>query len=68
VSGNEAAIDVLRWGNPLTPLVESVHQVAFFGQWPSVGQLVYVAVATVVSAIVGILVFQRLEPEMAVEL
>jgi ABC-type polysaccharide/polyol phosphate export permease len=68
VSGNELAIDVLRYGNPLTPLVESVHDVAFFGQWPSVGQLVYVGVATAVSAIVGMLVFRRLEPEMAVEL
>ena len=68
VSGNELAIDVLRYGNPLTPLVESVHEVAFFGQWPSVGQLVYVGVATAVSAIVGMLVFRRLEPEMAVEL
>ena len=59
---------MLRWETPVTPLVESVHQVAFFGEWPSVGQLVYVAVATAVSAIVGIVVFQRLEPEMAVEL
>ena len=68
VSGNDLAIDVLRYGNPLTPLVESVHDVAFFGQWPSVGQLVYVGAATAVSAIVGMLVFRRLEPEMAVEL
>ena len=59
---------MLRWGNPLTPLVESVHQVAFFGEWPSVGQLIYVGVATAAFAIVGILVFQRLEREMAVEL
>ena len=35
---------MLRWGNPLTPLVESVHEVAFFGEWPSAGQLVYVGV------------------------
>jgi ABC-type polysaccharide/polyol phosphate export permease len=68
VSGNGLAIDVLRWGNPLTPLVESVHDVAFFGVWPSAGHLVYVGVATVVSAAIGVLVFQRLEPEMAVEL
>jgi ABC-type polysaccharide/polyol phosphate export permease len=68
VSGNELAIDVLRYGNPLTPLVESVHDVAFFGQWPSAGQLVYVGVATAVCAAVGLLVFRRLEPEMAVEL
>jgi ABC-type polysaccharide/polyol phosphate export permease len=68
VSENEWAIDVLRWGNPLTPLVEAVHDVAFFGVWPSAAGLVYVAVATVVFGVVGVLVFRRLEPEMAVEL
>ena len=68
VAGNDLAIDVLRWDNPLTPLVESVHDVAFFGVWPSAGQLIYVGVATVVCAGAGILTFGRLEPEMAVEL
>ena len=68
VAGNEMAIDVLRYGNPLTPLVEAIHDVAFFGEWPSSTGLAYVAVATVVSATVGILTFRRLEPEMAVEL
>ena len=47
---------------------EAVHEVAFFGDWPSTAGLVYVAVATVVFGVVGVLVFRRLEPEMAVEL
>ena len=68
VTGNDVAIGILRWGNPLTPLVESVHDVAFFGEWPSAGHLIYVAVATVACAGIGILTFRRLEPEMAVEL
>ena len=68
VSSNDWAVDVLRWGNPLTPLVEAVHDVAFFGDWPSAAGLIYVAVATVLFAAIGILTFRRLEPEMAVEL
>ena len=68
VSGNQVAIDVLRYGNPITPLVEAIDDVAFFGRWPSAGGLVYVAVATVVFAAVGVFTFRRLEPEMAVEL
>jgi homopolymeric O-antigen transport system permease protein len=68
VAGNDWTVEVLRWGNPLTPLVEAVHDVAFFGDWPSTAGLVYVGVATVVFAAVGVLTFQRLEPEMAVEL
>ena len=68
VSENDWAINVLRYGNPLTPLVEAVHDVAFFGYWPSAAGLVYVGVATVAFAVVGVLTFRRLEPEMAVEL
>ena len=68
VSGNETAIDILRYANPITPLVEAIHDVAFFGRWPSGTGLVYVAVATALSAGVGLLTFRRLEPEMAVEL
>jgi lipopolysaccharide transport system permease protein len=68
VSGNSWAIDVLRYGNPLTPLVEAVHDVAFFGQWPSGGGVVYIGVATVAFAAIGVVTFRRLAPEMAVEL
>ena len=68
MSENDWAIEVLRYGNPLTPLVEAVHDVAFFGDWPSAAGLVYVGVATVVFGVVGVLTFRRLEPEMAVEL
>ena len=45
-----------------------MHDVAFFGDWPSAAGLVYVGVATVAFAVVGVLTFRRLEPEMAVEL
>ncbi len=68
VAEHEWAVDVLRWGNPVTPLVEAVHDVAFFGEWPSAAGLVYVGVATVVLAVAGVLTFRRLAPEMAVEL
>jgi lipopolysaccharide transport system permease protein len=68
VAANETAVAVLRYGNPITPLVEAVHDVAFFGRWPSGVGLAYVGVATVVFAVVGVLTFRRLEPEMAVEL
>jgi ABC-type polysaccharide/polyol phosphate export permease len=62
------AVDVLRWGNPITPLVESIHDVAFFGVWPSAAGLAYVGIATLVCAVLGVTIFARLEPEMAVEL
>lgn len=68
VTSREWAVDVLRYGNPVTPYVESIQDVAFFGVWPSAALLAYVAVVTAVLVVVGIVVFRRLEREMAVEL
>jgi ABC-type polysaccharide/polyol phosphate export permease len=68
VTSRAWAVDLLRYGNPVTPFVESIQDVAFFGRWPSAGILAYVAVATVLLAAIGVTVFRRLEREMAVEL
>lgn len=62
------AVDLLRYGNPVTPFVEAIQDVAFFGRWPSVAGLLYVATATVALAAIGVATFRRLEREMAVEL
>ena len=48
--------------------MESIHDVAFFGVWPSAAGLAYVGIATLVCAVLGVTIFARLEPEMAVEL
>jgi lipopolysaccharide transport system permease protein len=66
--GNEWAVDILRYGNPVTPFMESIQDSLFFGTWPMGSEVVYCVVAATVMLVVGILVFRRLEREMAVEL
>lgn len=61
-------IDILHWGNPISPFVICVQDILFFGQWPPVADTVYCVVAAVVVLAIGWFVFQRLEGEMAVEL
>ncbi len=61
-------VDVLHWGNPVSPFIVSLHEAVFFGHWPDPADLIYCLVAAVVVLAAGWHVFKRLEREMAVEL
>jgi homopolymeric O-antigen transport system permease protein len=65
---NEWVVDVLRYGNFITPFVESIQDSLFFGVWPSGTEVIYCVVAACVMLALGLGVFRRLEREMAVEL
>jgi lipopolysaccharide transport system permease protein len=60
--------DVLRWGNPVAPFIESIRDVLYDGALPAVGALLYVAVAAALAVIGGRALFRRLEGELAVVL
>lgn len=62
------AIDVLHYGNVVSPFVISIRDALFSGQWPATGDVIYCAVAGTVMLVLGVLVFRRLERELAVEL
>jgi lipopolysaccharide transport system permease protein len=68
VTRHDWVIEALRYGNPVTPLVEAIQDVAFFGEWPSVAGLLHITSVTTAVAVLGVVVFRRLEREMAVEL
>jgi ABC-type polysaccharide/polyol phosphate export permease len=59
---------LLRWGDPIAPFISSVRTVVYNGRTPGATTLLYVAIAAVVSAVVGITLFRRLEGELAVVL
>ena len=67
VSEHPRLVDVVHWGNPLTPPIEAFRDPLFFGELPAVGDVVYLAVATVVSLALGALVFSRVDDRVAVE-
>ena len=60
-------VDLLRWGNPLTPALEAFRDPVFFGVLPAAGDVVYVLVSAVVALALGAFVFRRVDDRVAVE-
>ena len=60
--------DLLRWGNPVAPFIESVRAVLYDGRAPGLDTLAYVVVATGLALVVGRALFRRMEGELAVVL
>jgi lipopolysaccharide transport system permease protein len=61
-------IDLLTYGNPVTPYVETIRDVLFYGRWPNGVEVIYCVLVAAAMLAIGVLVFRRLEREMAVEL
>ena len=60
-------IDLIQWGNPLTPLVECFRAPLFLGEVPSTADLVYLVVETVVALALGAFVFTSVDDRIAAE-
>ena len=65
---HQALIQVLRWGNPVTPYVEGLRAALLDGVVPGTFALVYMAVVGPVFLLVGLWVVQRYEDRFAVVL
>lgn len=61
-------VNILHYGNPIAPFIVSVQNVMFFGTWPPLVDSIYCVVAAGLVLVIGVVVFRRLEREMAVEL
>jgi ABC-type polysaccharide/polyol phosphate export permease len=60
-------VDLIHWGNPLTPPIEVLRSQLFFGTAPALGDVVYVVVETLVALVVGAVVFSRVDDRIAAE-
>jgi lipopolysaccharide transport system permease protein len=60
-------VDLIHWGNPLTPAIEAVRTPLFDGEAPALGDTVYLAVASVAALALGAFVFTRVDDRVAVE-
>jgi len=67
IARRDWVVDVIHWGNPLSPVVEALHAVLFYGRLPGLGDTVYTAVAAVVALALGAWVFNRVDDEIAIE-
>src|SRR3954469_2400482 len=54
-------VDLIHWANPLSPVVEALHHVLFYGNLPGVGDTIYTVVAAVLSLALGAWVFNRVD-------
>jgi lipopolysaccharide transport system permease protein len=68
IRDHELIGDLLEWGNPVAPFVDSMRTILWAGEAPDVAQLLYVAAAGVAALAVGTLVFRRMERDLAVVL
>ena len=67
VQDHPRLVDLIHYGNPLTPAVEAVRDPLYYGVVPAPGDVVYVIVAAAVSLALGALVFTRVDDRVAVE-
>ena len=65
---DEAAADfLLHWVNFLTPPIEAMRAVVFYGHLPGAGDAIYTVVAAGVALALGALVFSRSDDRIATE-
>ena len=67
VQDHPRLVDLVHWGNPLTPALEAFRDPLFFGVLPAAGDVAYLLVSAAVSLALGAFVFSRVDDRVAVE-
>src|SRR5215210_2656131 len=67
VESHPRLVDLVHWGNPVTPAIEAFRDPVFFGDLPARGDVVYLALSALISLALGALVFSRVDDRVAVE-
>ena len=66
--GHHKLLEVLRWGNFVTPPIIAVRDAVWLGHAPRLADVIYLAVAAAVALAAGALLFRRLDDRIAIEL
>jgi len=66
--GHHKLLDVLRWGNFVTPPLTAIRDPLWLGRLPRAADVVYLAVAAAVALAAGASFFRRVDDRIAVEL
>ena len=61
-------VQLLRWGNPVTPPIEAIRAPLWEGTWPAAADVIYLCVAAALALALGAWVFNRADDRIAVEL
>jgi ABC-type polysaccharide/polyol phosphate export permease len=65
---HQRLLDVLRWGNPISPPIYAVRDALWSGHLPRLADVIYLLVAAAVALALGAWVFDRVDDRIAVEL
>jgi ABC-type polysaccharide/polyol phosphate export permease len=68
VQDHHKLLELLRWGNFVTPPIYAVRDALWLGRAPRLADVVYLAVAAAVALALGAFVFSRVDDRIAVEL
>jgi homopolymeric O-antigen transport system permease protein len=68
IEDHETIGDLLEWGNPVAPFVDSVRTILWEGAAPDTAHLLYVTGAGLIALLLGAVVFRRMERDLAVVL
>jgi ABC-type polysaccharide/polyol phosphate export permease len=67
IASRQWVVDLIHWGNPLSPPIEALHAVLFYGDLPTWGDTIYTVIAALVALALGARVFTGVDDEIAVE-
>ena len=67
IASRQWVVDLIHWGNPLSPAIEALRDPLFYGELPGLGDTIYTVVAAVVALALGAYVFNRVDDQIAVE-
>jgi lipopolysaccharide transport system permease protein len=67
IASREWVVDLIHWGNPLSPVVVALHDVLFYGTLPTLADTLYTGVAALVALALGAWTFTRVDDEIAVQ-
>jgi homopolymeric O-antigen transport system permease protein len=67
IARRDWVVDLIHWGNPLSPVIEALRDPLFYGELPALGDTLYTVVAAVAALAFGAFVFSRVDDQIAVE-
>jgi homopolymeric O-antigen transport system permease protein len=67
IARRDWVVDLIHWGNPLSPVIEALRDPLFYGRLPNLGDTIYTVVVAVVALALGAWVFSRVDDQIAVE-
>lgn len=67
IASRDWVVDLIHWGNPLSPMIQALRDPLFYGRLPTVGDTIYTVVAALAGLALGAYVFSRVDDQIAVE-